>query len=91
MGIPVIGTNGRFPGLFVQVPEDFSLLFFCFCTCPWFFFRMGQKKERVLLVGKEWLCLFFWGGGGGWTDRLLFADFFSKPFCFTDAAKKTKS
>lgn len=30
-------------------------------------------------------------GGGGWTDRLLFADFFSKPFCFTDAAKKTKS
>lgn len=91
MGIPVIGTNGRFPGLFVQVPEDFSLLFFCFCTCPWFFFRMGQKKERVLLVGKEWLCLFFGGGGegDGRTDCFL-QIFFPNPFVSLMQPKRQK-
>jgi len=50
--------NGRFPGLFLQVPEDFFPLIFLFLYVSWFVFRTGRKKERVLLVGKEQLCLF---------------------------------
>lgn len=67
-------TNGRVPGLFLQFPEDFSLLFFYFCMCPCLFSEWPKRGRGA--AGGEGTALpvvFF--------SKLLFVDFFfPKPF-----------
>lgn len=81
MGIRVTAMNGRFPGLFLQLPEDFSLLFFWFCTCPCLFSEW-PKRGRGAAGGEGTALLFFF--------ETVFVDFFSKTFCFADAAERRK-
>lgn len=65
--------NGRFPGLFLPFPEDLSLLFFYFCTCPCLFSEW-PKRGRGAAGGEGTALPFFF-------LKLLFVDFFfPKPF-----------
>lgn len=83
VGIRATAMNGRFPGLFLQFPEDLSVLFFYFCTCPCLFSEW-PKRGRGAAGGEGTALPFFF-------LKLLFVDFFfSKTFCFADAAKRRK-
>lgn len=55
----------RFPGLFLQVPEDFSLLFCYFCMCPCLVLEWAKKRSSFAFF-------FFF--------KFLLADFFPNPF-----------
>lgn len=89
VGIPVIGTNGRLPGLFVQVSEDFSLFpyyFSIFVRVLGFFLEWAKKRNGCCWWGRNGFAFFL----GGTDGRTAFCGFFSQTLLFHQCSQKDR-